>query len=265
MNKLERIGTSSFTKLQISAHASIVIVYILSYFLSAVNLNVLFIAMDFDRHMNFKNQLIFFTSFLLNLQLWTTEFILVSAGLHQLLALNKFLEKCITNNETKEQIDVVKKASIMHDKLCDVFESLSAFYLISNLIFLSFTMFFYVFFIYSFYVYLKTPSDIMFHLSMSALLWTIFYFPFVFGIMACSSWVQTEGSKTADLIQQLANKDKKLKCLKSSIVLTFQSAHRKPTITCGLFKLNWKTFAALIGSILSFSIISIQFYDVSQG
>lgn len=245
--------------------SSISVGYNFVFLIAFCTLEHTFAALDFKRHLGLKNEIFFIVTAFLNVQLWTSCMMLISCSFYQLLALNNHLKICISLSDSINIIRIIKKTLIMFDKLCDAFESISAFYMLNNLICLCCFLYFNVFLFYVFYVFLKNPSDFLFYFALTSLMCSLLYAPLVFHLMVYSSWLQSEGNKTADLIQQLANKDKSLRSLESSVVMMLFVSHRKPKITCGLFDLNWKTFFGIMASIFSFSIIAIQFYDVSNG
>lgn len=243
---------------------AILIVYNIFASLVGVNLRIIFAEMDFLQYISFLNQVFFFASLFFYLQLCTSFMMILACAFYQLSALNNHLKKCISNPTELDVSDIIRNTSIMYDKLCDVFDSISAFYMLSILMFILGSTYFIVFFWYLLYAFLAVSSNDLGYFLTTTILWCLYYLPCILGMNMYSSWIESEGLRTVDLLLLLAYKDAKLKSLKSSIVTTLQAAHRRPKITCGLYELNWKALFAMMGSIFSFSIITIQFYDISN-
>lgn len=201
---------------------------------------------------------LFYVQFLASLMMF------LAFGYYQLSALNEYLKKCIKNKVEYSSADVISNVAIMYDEICDAFDAISSFYLLSNLCVIMGLTFYVVFAYYSLYVYLKKPTKELGYFLLSSYLWCGFYSPCVIWMMRLSAWIEIEGLITANLVQILANKENSLKCTKSSIQFALLASHRKPRIFCGLYDLNFKANFALLCSTLSLSIILIQFYDVSN-
>lgn len=210
------------------------------------------------------NKLIFFATVFFFLQLCASFMMTLSYGYLQIKALNKFLVRTIQGHRRICIPNVIKKVSILYDSLCDLHDSISTFYMLTNLIFLMGFAAYHVIFFYSLYVYLKNPSIEQQVYLLAVAMWCFFHTPCMVWIMTFSSWIESEACKTAELTQLLANQDELLEeTLRSSFIMTLQTNHRKPKIKCGLFDLNFKMLFTTIAGIFSFSIISIQFYDVA--
>lgn len=232
--------------------------------LVGVNLIIIFTEMDYLQYISFLNQIFFFVSLFFYLQLCTSFMMILACAFYQLSAFNNHLKKFIDNPTQLEVSDVIRNTSIMYDKLCDVFDSISAFYMLSILMFILGSTYFNVYFWYLLYSFLAVASKGLGYFLTTTILWCLYYLPCIFWMVMFSSWIEYEGLRTVDLVLLLAYKDTKLKNLKSSITMALQATHRRPKITCGLYELNWKALFAMMGSVFSFSVITIQFYDISN-
>lgn len=145
--------------------------------------------------------------------------------------------------------------------MCDLHDSISSFYMINNMYSISGLTYFYVYLIYSSYVYFNQPSLDLLDFLLTDLLWGLYYTPCCLWMIIFSSWIESEGEKTVALVHQLASKDGKLDVLKSSYIMALQAQHRQLKIS-SLFDVNWKTLFALLGTIFSYSIVLIQFHEV---
>ncbi|CRL02698.1 CLUMA_CG016090, isoform A [Clunio marinus] len=68
--------------------------------------------------------------------------------------------------------------------------------------------------------------------------------------------------RTAELLNQplmIKNDRNALIRLKN---MSQQIEHRKPTLSCGIFIVNWKFMFSMICGIFNLAIVLIQFYDV---
>lgn len=204
----------------------------------------------------------FFLSYFSYLIFYTSMMMILSLAYYQLQALNMFVVKSKSENIPVEKI--IKQTSIIYDKLCDIFELISAFYRLHNLNFLLGFYYNDFSFYYVLFILIKNPGKEIFYFFLTNVLWNLCYLPGVLWTMLFSSWIETEGIKTANLINQLASQESTMKCLKSSRIINLKMTHRRPKVSCGMFDLNWKFFFTMIGSIFSSAIILIQFYDVSK-
>lgn len=262
--QLKQIEIESLTKGQILATASVAIAQNLYFVAMGMCTNFLFAALDFNRYVNFSNRMLLLLSIFCHFEFTTSFMMLLSCGYYQLLAMNNHLKRCVKSQIESPAEEVIRKTRIMYDKLCDIFESISVFYLISNLVFLMALIFYSICFHYTLYIYGKNPSEDLGYFVLTTFVWCTNFAPCIIWITIFSSWIESEGKKTADLVQKLANKDRNLKSLNTSILMILLTAHRKQRVFCGMYDFNWKGFFAMTCSIFSLSIIVIQFYDVSN-
>ena len=235
--------------------------YIALFLFLATNLVFTFKDLNIVEYLTGKDKFIFFGVFFFLMPLSVSFMMFLSCGYHQIRALNNVLESSIQNYYFICASTVIRKTSIIYDKLCDVFDLISAFYALNTLVNLSAFTYFYVFLFYDIYTYSRSPSKGLLDFTFSNLLWCLYYTPFVLYMTTLSSWIHSEGCKTGHLIEQLAKKTNKP--LGSSHIMMLQTKHRQAKISCG-FDLNWKSFFALTAHVFYFSIIVIQFYDVSN-
>lgn len=187
---------------------------------------------------------------------------MMACGYYQLQALNNFLLELSESSDDIFSRRKLKKISIMFDTLCDVFEEISSFFLLNIFFYLIGFVYFNTFCLYIGYILFLSPNYKLVFFLIITLMWVFYYLAPVIWIVTFSSLIDREGIRTADLIQQLSVKCQNLKSLESSEIVMQMVTHRRPKISCGLFDLSWKFFFALLGSIFSFGIILIQFYDV---
>lgn len=133
-------------------------------------------------------------------------------------------------------------------------------WLVNLCTFLGFT-FFSVFLCISVYIFIRTPSYPILYFTTSALLWVFYYIPCMIWMTIYASLSETEGVRTADLLQRLVSTENRSGSLKRLRIVMQQFTHRTPRISCTLFDLNWKFFLNMLGAIFSITIILIQFYE----
>lgn len=251
---------SSMTKLQVFVSSIVVtslfiLIALLSLYFS-LTFNLLLVAEYLSR----KDKIIFFYSVFLNLFFFSTFIIVLSSAYYQLHEMNGFLSKLTSDRQNLTTAQIMKKTAIMFDKFCDMFEDISRFYLLNILIFISSSLIFFIFFIYGVYLNSMQPNGFL----PSIILWWFYFVPPVLWMAVFASWMEKEGKRTGNLIYLLVHSDRTVEVLTRSNILMQQFKHRQPKISCGLFDLNWKFFFFLSGLMSSFSIILIQFYDVSK-
>lgn len=209
-----------------------------------------------------RERFIFLVTITCFIQFTTTFVMTLSSVYYQVNALNNFLTRYNQNPESIPHMHM-KKASKMFDKLCDLCDSISEFYLICNLTCLFAFVFFNVLFFYVLFVYIRNHTEILIVCLLGLSMWCFYYLIYVLYVVTISNWIQSDGCKVSDRIQKLAQRNNSLISLRSSYVMMLHEYHRRPRITCG-YDVNWKMFFVLIGIIFSSSVIIIQFYDVSN-
>lgn len=197
------------------------------------------------------------------MQLSSTFLMFESCVFCQIFCLNNTLRNGI-EDRTRKPLISLRDASKIYDRICDIFDDLSEFYLPLCIIFLVGLFYYMIFFIYGLYIYYEKASESLSYFLACAILWILYFSPTVIFSMRLSSWVRTEAGKTVDCIQKLANRQNDQKVVKDSYIVNLLAAHRKPRITIGLFELTWKSLFTVCTLIYSFAIILIQFYDVSN-
>jgi hypothetical protein len=189
---------------------------------------------------------------------------ILSLAYYQLLSLNKFLTNSENNSNGLTVLEIIRKASILEDKLCDVFEAIATFYSLNIVGFVIGFAYFATFSSYTLFVFFKTPSYQLLYFLFLSLLWVSNYAPFVLWFILYSSLIEKQGLKTVELIQVLVNTEKNRKNLKFLKIINQQVFHRRPKISLKMFDMNWKFLFKIASSIFSFSIILVQFYDVAK-
>lgn len=210
------------------------------------------------------NEVSFFLSVLLMMLCSVTLMMTLTCAYFQLKTFNNFLSKLIADPRKKSNIQIIIRTSILHDSICDCCEAISRFYNLLIMIFFFEFVFFNIFFFYLVYSLFKVYTLELFYFTLTGVLWISHYAPCIFWVTMFSSWIESEGLKTGNHIQMLANVEKNLETLKKLTSLMQQVTHRSPKISCGMFDVNWKSFFGMLGAIFSFWIIMIQFYDVTN-
>lgn len=250
-------------KSQILRALFILLYYNFIFLIVSFGLIAIFAKIGLANAISLRNKILYFTTVLTYVQLSSTFLMFESCVFCQLFCLNNILRKGI-EDPTKKALLSLKETTKIYNRICDIFDDMSEFYLPLCTIFLTGLFYYTIFFIYALYIYYENAGKSLAYFLATAILW-IFYFSPTVGIsMRTSSWVRTEAGKTIDYIQKLANHQSDQKLLKDSYIMNLLAAHRTPRITIGLFELNWKSLFTVITLFYSFAIILIQFYDVSS-
>lgn len=260
--QLELQGISSASKSQLYLVASVWPAYMLIFAFIAGSIIFFFQLIGFIYDVGGINDFYFSMTILFYLFCGISLMMTMACATFQLKALNSFLMKLFESSNDLPSVQVIRRTSIIYDKLCDVFEDISSFFLLDIFVYLLGFLYFSTMSFYGFFVYFQTPSYQLAYFQMLTVIWMLYYSPLVIWVVIFSGLVEKEGIRTADLIQQMSVRRNKLKSLKSSEIMMQMVTHRRPKISCGLFDLNWKYFFVLLGSTFSFGIILIQFYDV---
>lgn len=248
------------TKLQVFVSSIVVIGFFILVAAVSLDLSLTFNLLLVAEYLSSKDKIIFFVSVYVNLLYFSTFIVVLSSAYYQLHAMNEFLKKLPSDRQNLATTRIIRETAIMFDKFCDIFGDISRFYLLNIVIFLFLSAFFVTYMIYAFYLNFKNPNEFL----LSVFVWMFYFLPPVLWMAVFASWIDKEGKKTGLLIQLLVHPERTVKTLKSSNIFMQQLKHRQPKISCGLFDLNWKFFFSLLGTISSFAIILIQFYDVSS-
>lgn len=216
-----------------------------------------------NNKVSMQNRIIFILTVSTSAQICISFMMITSIGFYILHNLNGITRKLVEVESHHDSMKAIRIAANVYDKLCDSFESISTFFTPICLVFLLVLTFFNVLSIYTFFVFINTPEGLqMLFFYLMTISWAIAYMPFTVWVIAFASATRNESSKTAGLLLQLLNKNYNEQANRSSKSLMLQLSHRKPTISCGFFEVNWKLLFAIVGSVFSFSLIVIQFSDV---
>ena len=163
-------------------------------------------------------------------------------------------------------IELLKENSKLYDSIVDAIEAVSSYFVLNSLIFNLCFVYFSTYFLFITFALFQDINLKMFYFFLTILLWFLLYFPFFLYIGFFSSFIQREASKVANIVNHLSlnENDPKIKRICDHFML--QTTHRMPVfLTCGLFVMNWKFVFTVVGSISSYAIILIQFYDINKG
>ena len=241
--------------------SSVIVFYNISFFVVTFLFTRVFESLDLKDSITTKNAFLFLSSVFTYMQFSLSFMTLLLCTYLQISSLNKFLS---SNFRGISFCNIIKKSSIIYDKICDICENLSIFFLIHNIFFVAGFEIFTIFFFYSVFVYYRTPSSAGLIYVLAAFLWFSFCAPYLLWVATLSSWIELEACKTFSLIQLLKKQSRNVNIVKRSNNFSLLFFHRKPKIVAGGIVLNWKGFFIILGTIFSFTVITIQFYDVSN-
>lgn len=181
----------------------------------------------------------------------------IMAAINECLRKQKFL----MNSNPLEHCKIVQKMAILHDKVCTITELINSCFAFNLITFLLYFVFDVILFSFGIYNYLITPNAPIDQLIMNfiTLQWIIYYFVGLFSIISIASWIKSEGKMTVKLLQELTIHSNDVKLLKAVQTSTMQIVHRQPTISSGLFNIDFELTTVMIGAVFSYTIILVQF------
>jgi hypothetical protein len=192
--------------------------------------------------------------------------VLLSTVIFQMKALNESLDEKLVRNaqkiDGKWPAKAIRKASILYIDFCDGLDEISKFYAISTLSFFGAYFFFCFFTNYIAFVFFLTPSLPLYIFLCYFSTWLLIFIPFILCLLLSSTFIANEATKTAELLIKLHAKSTNIQVAREIAAFNLHFEHRKAKISCGFFEVNWKSYFQIIGLIISFSVILLQFYDV---
>lgn len=189
--------------------------------------------------------------------------VLLFATYSIMAAINECLrkQKFMMNSSPLEHCKIVREMAILHDKVCSIAELINSCFAFNLITFLLYFVFDVILFSFGIYNYLITPNAPIDQLIMNfiTLQWIIYYFVGIFWIILIASWIKSEGKMIVKLLQELSIHSNDVKLLTAVQLSTMQIVHRQPTISAGLFKIDFELTTLMIGAVVSYTIILVQF------
>lgn len=260
--QLHHFGRKSLNRRQVITVASTIFLHYLFFSICGVILTTGFLKLKIVELAKTIDKIIFVATLFFAVQILASIMMMIFVGYYFLMNMNQIIIDRIENGEFQGINKLLKFTSSVYLKLLDVFETISQIFVLFIILFLMVVTAFIVYFFYTLFVFLSSPGLLMFYFLLTIMALAIFYVPFAVFINAASDAVQTRSSATCTLLQQLINKSGTAKDLKTLSSFELLVAHRRPTVSCGMFDLNWKLVFSIIGSVFSYSIIVIQFSDI---
>lgn len=210
------------------------------------------------------DKIIFYETTFFYVQFSCTMMIILSCCYLPVSSLKNILQRSVSGTFIKSHSDILFKTSLVYEKVCDITSNFSQFFKFMIAPFFMIYLTYNLLFTYGLFVYQMNPNIQLRIFTTICLIWVSLYTPLVFCIYFFSSAIISESEEIISLVQLLAAKDRSQTSLKKGLNLALFFNHQKPQMTCELFDINWKTFAAFMGSTLTYTIILVQFYDVSN-
>lgn len=189
--------------------------------------------------------------------------ILLFATYSRMVAINNCLRKQIllVKSNILEDCEVVREMALLHDKVCRTAELINASFALNLINYLLYFVFYVILFSFGTYNYLITPNAPINQLIMSfiTLQWILYYLVGLVWIILIASWIKSEGKMTVKLFHQLTILNNDTRLLKTVQMSTMQIVHRQPTISAGLFNIDYELTTLMIGAVFSYTIILVQF------
>lgn len=188
---------------------------------------------------------------------------LLFATYSRMVAINKCLRKQIllVKSNIQEHCEIVREMAILHDKVCRTAELINACFALNLINYLLSFVFYVILFSFGTNNYVTTANAPIKQLIMSfiTLQWILYYLVGLVWIILIASWIKSEGKITVKLFHQLTILNNDIRLLKTVQMSTMQIVHRQPTISAGLFNIDYELTTLMIGAVFSYTIILVQF------
>ena len=181
----------------------------------------------------------------------------------RLLLVRKFLESVCINQRMaeKETVKNIRKVCVFVDKIGDTLDWMKISYTIMLIGYIAHFTFYSVLSIYGFLSYGynidRSYLDLVF--SSITMLWNIYYAPFFIWIFIFSNRIEQEAKLIEMSAHRISDKRRSMKITRIVNLISMQFYHRRLTIECGVYVIDYKLLFLLISSIFSYLLIIIQF------
>lgn len=244
--------------------ASVVVIHISWWLVAMTFLNNIFDTLDLADAVSKKDRIFLNVAVFSYVQLSTSTQILGICTVLLITAMNKALRNCLAKPNFHRCFDIIRLVSLIHIKICEVCNNCSIVFTLLLLPFLMVFLFYNLLMTYGFFVYQMNPNDQLYLFSLLAFIFVSLYAPTTLVLFSMSSIILSSSGATIDLVQQLIAKNKNVKLQKKCNNLVLLLAHTKPVWSLTFFDVRWESFFAMLGVIFSYSVILVQFYDVSN-
>ena len=263
--QLLKIG-SSFKRSEIHYIVALAVITELNFLLIAGGLIYLLEILNLARNGTEIFLISFFWSVCLYFMNGLSFLIIVSIVYFQLKALNNSISQCSKNNSKNQIKEFLRETFKMYDLIVDIIDAVSSYFVLNCLVFNLCFVYFSTYFLFTAFALFQDTNLKMFYFFLTILLWFLLYFPFFLYIGIFSSFIQKEASKVANTVHILTLDVNDPKMSRVCEHFMLQTSHRMPVLMkFGLFAINWKFAFSVVGSIFSYAIILIQFFDISKG
>ena len=165
------------------------------------------------------------------------------------------------NSNTLKHCEIVREMALIHDKACSTAELINTCFALNLIIYLLYFVSNVIIFCFGIYYYLNTlnsPTSLLI-VNIITLQWILYYLIGVVWIILIASWIKSEGRMTVMLFHELTISNSDARLLKTVQLSTMQIVHRQPTISGVLFNIDFELITLMIGAVLSYTIILVQF------
>lgn len=181
----------------------------------------------------------------------------------RLKLLNHLLRECQNGHSTLQDIITnLKGVRYLIDMICDNMESTKTCFTVTAVICILHFSFLTILLVYGIITFWfsdeSSPTEII-HI-LHSVIWEIFYAPMVIWVLVTGNLIKHEGAKIEVNIQTILYKNQHdEKSFKLAELISMQLQHRRPTIECGIFVIDWKLLFFLLSLCFSYLVIIIQF------
>ena len=236
------------------------VMYMLN-FLFVLYLNTILIEdITFNNEINMFSGVMYVYGTVAYLSYCIMHMLLTSLIYTRLSLLNECLRISINSKES-DHLLIVRKIRIIYMKVADTVDLFNFCFTFNVIIYFLQYLFFVILNFFRLFHILTSSIFLIEELKMMILgyAWNFYYFWAALWLVLFSSWIESEGNKTAILLQTLTFSYNDLKTLEAVKLAKLQFYHKKVVISCGLFVINWSFLTIMLGSVISYLIILIQF------
>lgn len=244
--------------------ASIVVVHNVWWCTITFFLNDIFNALDLNASVSRNDRIYFNVAIFYYIQLSTSTAIIGNCISLVLRSLNTSLENALQKPGNLPYFDVIRRTSLIYIKVCEILSNSSIVFTFLFPPFLMIFVFYNLLLTYGLYVYQMCPNNQLFLFSLLAFFFVCLYAPTALIFFSVSSLISSQSQTAIDLVQQIVAKQSNLVVQKKCNDLVLILEHTKPVWSCMMFDIHWKSFFSMLGVIFSYSVILVQFYDVTN-
>jgi 7tm Chemosensory receptor len=178
----------------------------------------------------------------------------------RLSKINEYLKQ--QHHSQGEQVTSLRTVAKFLDRICDTVESIRYCQTVNAIIYLGQFCFYTILLFYGYTCKIFQPSARIneTHFVLISTIMEIYQGSLVIFIFWLAHCIRRESKISEILIQQLSyGREQDVRDLRAAQIVLLQLTHRAPSISCGLFVVDWKLLLGMFALCFSYLIIIVQF------